>query len=161
MVKTEYPQPRLDNLHEASELITGPEIEALEQAFLKAWCEETLLPAERADFDESDPSYSQCYVTAMVVQTLLGGEIVEGVIPQDPDNFHAWNRLPDGSMHDFDRIQFPRGFEFEIVKLRTLSSILMSPRSIQAETARRFETLLSRVLEELPEELREKWGVSE
>lgn len=147
MTKKEYSYPRQENLHEPSELVDSLLIKKLEDALQVAWCQETLLPEERADWDEDDPAYSQCFVTALVVQRLLGGEIAQGRSKQDPDNVHAWNILSDGSQHDFDRSQFPAGYEFEIEKTRTPKSLLNSPNADTAETNKRYKLLLRRVLD--------------
>lgn len=157
MSRKEYGGPRLENLHEPSELVAGDEIFWLEAVLELAWCAETMLPEEQSDFDPNDPSYSQCFVTAMVVAYLLGGEIAQGHIPEDQDNVHAWNILPDGSAHDFDRKQFPRGFHFELEKTRSLQSLLNSPNAIKSETSKRFLLLLDRVFGFLPEDLADKW----
>jgi len=157
MAKKEYQGPRHENLHASSELITDDEVAALELALELAWCAKTMLPEEQADFDGTDPSYSQCFVTAMVIAYLLGGQIAQGTIREDPENIHAWNILPDDSQHDFNRKQFPKGFHIDLVKTRSFQSLLESSNAIKNETSKRFLLLLDRVFEYLPEQLADKW----
>lgn len=40
-----------------------------------AWCKETAYPSCQAEWVESDPSYGQCAITAMLVYDMFGGTI--------------------------------------------------------------------------------------
>jgi hypothetical protein len=46
------------------------------------------------------PSIGQCAVTALIVQDQLGGDII---VAEVADDFHFWNRLPDGTEVDLTR----------------------------------------------------------
>jgi hypothetical protein len=58
------------------------------------------------NFDPNFLSRGQCYVTAMCVQDIFGGDILEGVI--DCGN-HFWNKLPNGQEFDLTSDQFKDG----------------------------------------------------
>jgi hypothetical protein len=61
----------------------------------------------------ANPSRGQCGVTALVVQEILGGELVLGEVFQDGAKvgYHYWNRLPNGREVDFTAEQFHPGEE--------------------------------------------------
>jgi hypothetical protein len=67
----------------------------------EAWCRETAM-GDRWVFD--CPSLDQCAVTALVVQDILGGELLR-CETREGDS-HYWNRLPDGSELDLTKQQF-------------------------------------------------------
>ena len=41
----------------------------------KSWFKETAYPSSQVDWKESDPSYGQCAITAMLVHDMFGGTI--------------------------------------------------------------------------------------
>jgi hypothetical protein len=81
---------------------------ALQAAISASWSAETCDPTDTADWSPANPSRGQCAVTAMVVQDLFGGELLEAEV-HFPDGtrqgFHYWNRL-DGVEVDLTREQF-------------------------------------------------------
>ncbi|MBI5355966.1 MAG: hypothetical protein HZB68_05930 [Candidatus Aenigmarchaeota archaeon] len=76
----------------------------LKRALRMSWSKETSYYGK--DWDEENPSYGQCAVTALVVQDYLGGEILRG----ETDGYgpHFWN-VVDGKEVDYTRGQFPKG----------------------------------------------------
>jgi hypothetical protein len=67
------------------------------------------------EWSEENPARGQCGVTALVVQELLGGEILVANVLRDGVRVdrHAWNRLGSGLTLDLRRSQFRRGEELE------------------------------------------------
>jgi hypothetical protein len=66
------------------------------------------------DPDEWTPEWvsrGQCGVTAFVVRELLGGEILIAPVhgSHQPNEHHAWNRLPSGEEIDLTLDQFRAG----------------------------------------------------
>ena len=62
----------------------------------KCWCKET-------SYFGKEGSRGQCYVTALVIQDLFGGDILTGVVNNEK---HYWNCLPDGTELDFTSDQY-------------------------------------------------------
>ena len=71
-----------------------------------AWCRDTCYPPLRDNYEFSDPATGQCAVTALLIQDILGGEIVLCNRLN-----HYYNRI-NGEDLDLTRSQFP---EDEIV----------------------------------------------
>ena len=73
-----------------------------------AWGQETMMNPE--SYDPAKPSKNQCAVTALLVQELLGGEIVRALatLPNGTTDSHYFN-VVEGRVIDFTRDQFPEG----------------------------------------------------
>ena len=58
-----------------------------------------------------DPARGQCGATALVVQDLLGGDLVVGEVFVGSERLgvHYWNRLENGEILDLTRAQFVEG----------------------------------------------------
>lgn len=81
----------------------------IERAIRDAWSLDT---AEEDDgWTPDNPSRGQCDVTALVVQDLLGGDILGADVFLDGERIegHMWNRLVSGVDVDLTRDQFKRG----------------------------------------------------
>ncbi|MGH3440297.1 MAG: YunG family protein [Sciscionella sp.] len=78
-----------------------------------SWGEDTCDPADRGDWSARNPARGQCGVTSLVLQDLLGGELVLGEVLRDGvrHGVHYWNRLPGGAEIDLTREQFQIGEE--------------------------------------------------
>lgn len=85
----------------------------MRQHFEQLWDAKTCLFG--GGFDPEHPSRGQCYVTAMVIQDVLGGEVVEGSVDGCT---HFWNQLPDGSEWDLTSDQFKGGDGIHPLKRR-------------------------------------------
>ncbi|MBK3557775.1 hypothetical protein JHN55_14810 [Streptomyces sp. MBT56] len=80
----------------------------IEQALRSSWSAETCTPEYRDRWTPDNPARDQCGVTAMVLNDLLGGELVRGEVRVDGvrTDFHWWNRLGMGIEVDLTREQF-------------------------------------------------------
>lgn len=80
----------------------------IEQALRSSWSAETCTPEYRDRWTPDNPARDQCGVTAMVLNDLLGGELVRGEVRVDGvrTDFHWWNRLGMGVEIDLTREQF-------------------------------------------------------
>lgn len=85
----------------------------LEVAIRAGWSAETCSPddVERAPWTADNPAWGHCDITALVVQDLVGGELMVGEVWLDGEQqgFHCWNVLPGGIRIDLTREQFRRG----------------------------------------------------
>lgn len=78
----------------------GISIEDIKWCLERSWCAAS---SSSSDWTPENPSLGQCAVTAMIVQDLLGGELLRCMVG---DVSHYWNLLPDGIELDFTRQQF-------------------------------------------------------
>jgi hypothetical protein len=87
-------------------------ISELERIVREEWCAETAWTPEL--WSPERPAAGQCFSTAYVVQSVLGGEVIHAeVLPHtQPKQRHGWNRLPSGLEIDLTREQFPEGQQF-------------------------------------------------
>jgi ADP-ribose pyrophosphatase YjhB (NUDIX family) len=84
----------------------------LEGAVRAAWCLWTSDPVDQSAWSESNPAVGQCGSTALVLQDLLGGELlVAGVrtAAGRRQGVHYFNRLAGGIELDLTREQFRAG----------------------------------------------------
>jgi hypothetical protein len=79
----------------------APELEHLAGELAGAWCRET--SAQPTEWTEENPALGQCAVSALVVQDVLGGDLIQAVVNGIS---HYWNRLDSGEELDFTRDQF-------------------------------------------------------
>lgn len=106
----------------------SPEIrlKELRKKLEKAWCRDTCW--YKSDFYPKVPSGGQCFVTAMVVQDIFGGELVQGTVQQIDGNMsHYWNRLPNGQEFDLTSDQFVEGDGIHCHPLAIKSNRLCNP----------------------------------
>ena len=117
----------------------------LKSAIHVSWSAETSHSPQ--DWDANNPSAGQCWTTAYVVRHFFGGELILAeILPHtNPIQRHAWNRLPDGTVVDFTRDQFPDKQEFRECSIP--ESIIVSVSGKQAHL------LLERVEDALSSEV--------
>jgi hypothetical protein len=86
-------------------------IETLLPIFRAAWGPDTCDPHDLDDWRPGNPARGQCGVTALVLQDLLGGDLVLGevFVGADKVGHHYWNRLPGGREVDLTADQFHPG----------------------------------------------------
>ncbi|MGR4882624.1 alpha/beta fold hydrolase [Streptomyces sp. LARHCF249] len=85
----------------------------VEAAIRAGWSAETCSPddVERAPWTADNPAWGHCDITALVVQDIVGGELMVGEVWLDGEQhgFHCWNVMPGGIQVDLTREQFRRG----------------------------------------------------
>ncbi|SIN44654.1 hypothetical protein SAMN04489832_7308 [Micromonospora cremea] len=72
------------------------------------WGADTCDPHDVQDWHAGNAARGQCGVTALIIQDLLGGELILGeVLAGDAKvGYHYWNRLADGREVDLTADQF-------------------------------------------------------
>lgn len=118
----------------------------IERAVRSSWSADTCTPEFRSRWSADNPARDQCGVTAMVLNDLLGGELLRGEVLVNGErvDYHWWNRLGMGVEIDLTREQF--GPE-EIV---TAGTVIPRPPVTEWRRLREeYELLRGRVLEKL------------
>ncbi|MEU9088411.1 alpha/beta hydrolase [Streptomyces sp. NPDC048357] len=119
----------------------------LEAAIRAGWSAETSEPADigKMPWTPENPAWGQCDITALVVQDLVGGELVLGEVFHDgrPEGYHWWNLLPGGVRVDLTREQFRRG---ETV---TPGRVVKRPGGRLGRRWEEYQLLRQRVIEKL------------
>lgn len=67
----------------------------------EAWSKQT--SSDSANWSEANPAWGQCAVTALIVQDVLGGDLLRALVN---GTSHYWNRLPNGQELDLTIQQF-------------------------------------------------------
>ncbi len=119
---------------------------AIEDAFRLHWGPHTCDPVDLPDWHSGNPSRGQCGVTALILQEILGGELlIADVLFTNgaTQGVHYWNLLPNGAEVDLTRGQFA---DTEIVQK---PEIVPRQRRTPGRLAEQYEHLRSAVLEEL------------
>jgi len=83
---------------------TTKQLKELREKLKKCWCRETVW--HESDYDPDCPSYGQCYVTALLIQNIFGGNLIAGTVDGES---HYWNKIPDGTEVDLTSDQFDGG----------------------------------------------------
>lgn len=85
----------------------------LEAAIRAGWSAETCEPSDitKIPWTPENPAWGHCDITALVVQDLVGGDLMLGEVFHDgrQEGYHWWNLLPGGIRIDLTREQFRRG----------------------------------------------------
>jgi len=86
----------------------GVTVEMVRPLFAAAWGVDTCDPAEAPTWQPDNPSRGQCGVTSLVLQDLLGGELIlaEVFVGDEKVGYHYWLRLPDDTEVDLTADQF-------------------------------------------------------
>ena len=116
--------------------------ELLRPILRAAWGLDTCDPHDLEDWRPENPARGQCGVTALVVQDLLGGDLVLGEVLVDGTKVghHYWNRLPDGYDIDFTADQF---YPAEVV---SSGQVQHRPPDAPVRCREQYELLRRRVL---------------
>ena len=117
-------------------------IEELRAVLRTAWGADTCYPDSRDPWRSDNPARDQCGMTALVVQDLVGGDLVLGEVHIDGCKVgnHYWNRLADGSEVDLTGDQFlPR----EVV---VNGNVVTRPPDAPRRHRKQYELLRERVL---------------
>jgi mutator protein MutT len=88
-------------------------VDLLRPLLRAAWGPDTCDPHDLGGWEPGNPARDQCGTTALVVQDLLGGELILGEVHVGGAKIghHYWNQLPDGTTVDFTADQFHPGEE--------------------------------------------------
>lgn len=116
-------------------------VETLRPLLHAAWGPDTCDPDDRENWRPDNRARGQCGVTALVVQDLLGGDLVLGEVYVGPTKVghHYWNRLPDGVDVDFTADQF---YPEEVV---TTGQVQQRPPDAPRRCREQYELLRRRV----------------
>ena len=117
----------------------------VESAVRASWSAETCDPVDTDRWGPDNPASGQCGVTALVVQDLLGGDLMIGEVHVDgrmTEN-HYWNRFGNGLDIDLTQDQF--GPEHSVVGGKVVVRPPGPPRRCREE----YELLRQRVLTRL------------
>ncbi|MFD7977035.1 hypothetical protein [Streptomyces sp. NPDC059071] len=93
---------------------TGPATWSLldiDAALRASWAADICSPDDQDEWRADNPAWGHCDITALVVNDLLGGDLVVGEVYRDgaQRGYHWWNRLPSGIELDLTREQFRDG----------------------------------------------------
>jgi hypothetical protein len=114
----------------------------LRSHFLAAWGPDTCYPLMSGEWTPEHPSRDQCGMSALVVQDILGGDLILAEVHVDGARIghHYWNRLPDGSEVDLTADQFRP--EEEVVGAKVVARPPDAPRYHREQ----YDLLRGRVL---------------
>lgn len=120
-------------------------VDELRSHFLAAWGPDTCYPNMREEWTAETPSRDQCGMTALVVQDILGGDLVlaEVHVAAAQVGHHYWNRLPDGSDVDLTADQFLS--EEQVIG----GKVVVRPPDAPRYHREQYELLRRRVLESM------------
>jgi hypothetical protein len=93
----------------ASHGTNASDLPAIERALGRHWSIDTCDPVDIDDWSEANPARGQCGATALVLQKILGGDLLVAEVTFDNggrQGFHYWNRLPNDQEVDLTREQF-------------------------------------------------------
>lgn len=117
----------------------------IEHVIRGAWCAETsFIRATAPPWHADNPSRGQCGTTSLVLQDLLGGELLVADVTDDgePDGVHYWNRFGPLEI-DLTREQF--GPQHALNEPTVVTRPPEGPR----KGIRQYELLRSKVFSEL------------
>jgi 8-oxo-dGTP pyrophosphatase MutT (NUDIX family) len=117
-------------------------VDQLRPVFVAAWGPDTCDPHDLASWRADNPARGQCGTTALVVQDLLGGELVMGDVLVDgvKVGHHWWNQLPDG-----DEIDLTAG-QFHVGEMVTSGEVRLRPPDAPGRCRGQYQLLRHRVL---------------
>ena len=82
----------------------------IERAFRESWGPDTTCLDDEGleQWQPANPAYGQCGPTALIIQDLLGGELLIASVTggEERDSWHYWNRIGCGIEIDLTREQF-------------------------------------------------------
>jgi hypothetical protein len=113
--------------------------------FQSSWGADTCYPDSSGEWTPDNPSRDQCGMTALVVQDVLGGDLVlaEVQVEGAKVGHHYWNVLPDGSEVDLTADQFRP--EEEVVG----GTVVVRPPDAPRRHREQYELLRDRVMSAL------------
>lgn len=121
----------------------------LEEAIRSSWSLDTA-DADN-DWTPENPSCGQCDITSLVVQDLLGGELLgaDVYLAGERVEAHMWNRLSSGIEIDLTREQFGRGEAIGEPVARQRTAAIADPSHPRYHRYEQYLVLSARVRERL------------
>ena len=121
----------------------------LEDAIRSSWSLDTADPEN--DWTPENPSCGQCDITSLVVDDLLGGELLGADVYLGGERVegHMWNRLPTGTEVDLTREQFTRGQVIGEPIARQRTPAIADPSHPRYHRYEQYLVLAARVRERL------------
>jgi hypothetical protein len=119
-------------------------LSVIEAAVRSAWSLETCDPVDVPLWHSGNPARGQCGVTALVLQDLLGGDLLVAEVEYADggrQGVHYWNRLAGGIEVDLTREQFTDG-----ERIGAPSVAPRPPGGRPARCADQYDLLRNRVL---------------
>ncbi len=115
----------------------------------KSWSQETCYPPQRAEWSEDTPSTGHCFVTALSVHNLCGGDIIMSSVKvpgKEKEILHLYNRF--GTMDiDLTRDQFPQGSVVRYYDMNKPENLKLKERCLtNPEGIERFMMFFNRVM---------------
>jgi hypothetical protein len=107
-----------------------------------AWCRDTAELSTQGYWSDQNPALGQSAVTALLVQDILGGEIVRSLV--QGYGAHYANRLPDGRILDLTAIQFPERTDVPPGETIDRATLVEGYPPKRLDTVRRYELLVER-----------------
>lgn len=117
-------------------------LEKIKPRIRSAWSQDTTSPSCQKIWSRENPAQGQCAVTALLIQDLLGGELLRTKVPGHGS--HYYNRLPSGDTTDLTAEQFPPETDIPQGEPRDREYVLNSPGAVVARTNERYELLKNR-----------------
>jgi hypothetical protein len=118
------------------------DLEIIHSALKNAWSKETSYPKDSSEWSPANPSIGQCAVTSLIVNDLLGGEILFS-----KSYNHFWNLLEDGTHVDLTRDQFADKVVINDSIAVSREAILKGKEAMRARTPERYHLLKNRAEE--------------
>src|SRR6202140_5179705 len=122
---------RRSNLRQAVISREAGLMRTLPAVFQECWSRETSYDPEKGT--PENPTHGQCAITALVIQDLLGGDLLRA---KGNGAEHYWNRLPDSRELDLTRDQFGSALTITAPDRVSREYVLSS-----SNTLRRYEQL--------------------
>ena len=101
-----------------------------------AWSRET--SSDPVNWSDSNPAYGQCAVSALVIQSVMGGDLLRAKVGSVS---HYWNRLSCGIELDVTRGQFDPDTAIPRGEIRTREYVLSFE-----ETKNRYDRLMENIM---------------
>ena len=117
------------------------------EALHSAWCRETASPTSACEARSVGDPRGQCAVTALLIQDLLGGDIMRAEVQDYTGTVFGsnyWNLIPGMGWIDMTRTQFADSFLMANAEVVQRARLLESAGAVAARTPERYRLLKER-----------------